>query len=189
MSSQIGELLASLCAAFEDLEVDWYLFGAQAALVHGTARLTADVDVTVYLGEHEPRALIRVLTEAGFQVLREDPGFVERTRVLPVQHVVSSIPVDIVIAGPGIEEMFLQRAKVHDLAGVQVPVACAEDLVVMKLLGGRPKDMDDISAILAAKQNDLDFELVKDTLLLIEQALDRSDLVSEFERAVERISE
>jgi DNA-directed RNA polymerase subunit F len=68
------------------------------------------------------------------------------------------------------------------LGGVKVPVACAEDVIVMKILGGRPKDLDDVSAILAAKRHDLDLELVKDTLRLIEQALDRSDLVSELER-------
>jgi predicted nucleotidyltransferase len=102
--------------------------------------------------------------------------------VLPVRHTATGIPVDIVIAGPGIEELFLQRAQVHDLGGVKVPVACAEDVIVMKILGGRPKDLDDVSAILAAKRHDLDLELVKDTLRLIEHALDRSDLVSELER-------
>jgi hypothetical protein len=56
MGSPISDLLASRRDACEDLGVGWYLFGAQAALVHGTARLTADVDVTVDLGEYVPVA-------------------------------------------------------------------------------------------------------------------------------------
>jgi hypothetical protein len=182
MGSAIGDLLASLRDAFEHLGVGWYLFGAQAALVHGTARLTADVDVTVDLGKFAPDTLMEILETAGFRALRDDPEFVARTRVLPVRHTATGMPVDIVIAGPGIEELFLQRAQVHDLGGVKVPVACAEDVIVMKILGGRPKDLDDVLAILAAKRHDLDLELVKDTLRLIEHALDRSDLVSELER-------
>ena len=47
MSSHIGEVLATLGTCFDSLGVRWYLFGAQAAIFHGVARLTADVDVTV----------------------------------------------------------------------------------------------------------------------------------------------
>ena len=47
MSSHIGEVLAALGTCFDSLGVRWYLFGAQAAIFHGVARLTADVDITV----------------------------------------------------------------------------------------------------------------------------------------------
>ncbi len=46
------------------------------------------------------------------------------------------MPVDIVLGGPGIEELFLERAEVHDIEGILVPVARAENLVVMKILAG-----------------------------------------------------
>src|SRR6185437_9791873 len=100
-----------------------------------------------------------------------DPGFVERTRVLPVAHVAVGVPVDIVLGGPGIEESFLARAKVLDLEGVRVPVARAEDVVVMKLLAGRPKDVDDVVAILTAHPDDLDLGLVRGTIRMLEEAL------------------
>jgi len=37
--------------------VDWYIFGAQAALIWGRPRLTSDVDVTVRLGAVEFESL------------------------------------------------------------------------------------------------------------------------------------
>lgn len=46
MRSPIADLLAALASAFDTLGMSWYLFGAQAAIVYGVARLTADVDVT-----------------------------------------------------------------------------------------------------------------------------------------------
>ena len=74
------------------------------------------------------------------------------------------------------EELFLARAKVFEVDGVRVPVACAEDIVVMKLLSGRAKDVDDVVAILAAHPDDLDLELVRSTIRMLEAALDQSDL-------------
>ncbi len=37
--SPIGELLAAVRAALEPLGIRWYLFGAQAAILYGAARL------------------------------------------------------------------------------------------------------------------------------------------------------
>lgn len=65
-------------------------------------------------------------------------------------------------------------------------MASAEDLIVMKVLAGRAKDVDDVHAILNAHPTDLDVALIRGTLREVEQALNRSDLVSAFERARRR---
>ena len=169
------------------LGVGWYLFGAQAALLYGAARLTADVDVTVDLGPRAASALVAALTAAGFELrMRDDlDAFIARTRVVPLVHLPSGLPLDIVLAGPGPEEMFLRRARRHEVEGVPVPVASPEDVVAMKILAGRPKDLEDALAILVANRG-LDTVLPRDTLRLLEQALDRSDLVSAFEELARR---
>ena len=66
MPSPVAELLAALHDALEPITPRWYLFGAQAALLHGAARLTADVDVTVDAGDVAPADLIAALRDAGF---------------------------------------------------------------------------------------------------------------------------
>lgn len=184
MLSPFADVLASLARAFERAGLRWYLFGAQAAIIHGAARLTADVDVTAHLEGTPPQALVDALLEAGFTLRLPDPEFVARTRVLPVTHVTSGIPADIVFAGPGLEEMFLSRAKVLDVDGVRVPVACAEDVVVMKLLASRAKDVDDVVAILAAHPDDLDLELVRATIRMLEEALGQSDISPALDQAL-----
>jgi hypothetical protein len=68
---------------------------------------------------------------------------------------------------------------------VPVPVARAEDIVVMKILAERPKDIEDVVSILAAHP-DLDLDLVRSTLRLLEEALDQSDLLPALERARQR---
>jgi hypothetical protein len=182
--SPFADILAALARAFEHAGLRWYLFGAQAAIIHGAARLTADVDVTTHLDGAPPQVLVSALEHAGFMLRVPDPEFVAQTRVLPVTHVPSGIPADIVLAGPGIEELFLARAKVFEVDGVRVPVASAEDIVVMKLLAGRAKDVDDVVAILAAHPDDLDLDLVRSTLRMLEEALDQTDLLPALEQAL-----
>ncbi len=46
MPSPALDLLSDLKKALENLGLRWYLFGAQAVVVHGRPRLTEDVDVT-----------------------------------------------------------------------------------------------------------------------------------------------
>lgn len=175
-------VLADLKRVLAALQVDWYLFGAQAALIHGASRATADVDVTVRLGATSPTRLASTLTQRGFELRIDNPSFVRRTRVLPIVHVATSIPVDLVFAGPGLEEAFLQGAKMRDFGGVRVPVASAEDLIVMKILAGRDKDLDDVLAIVQARGAQLDAKRVLGTLAMVEEALGQSDLVPTWQR-------
>ena len=44
----------------------WYLFGAQAAIFHGAARLAAGVDITVDPGTRTAGELAMALGAAGF---------------------------------------------------------------------------------------------------------------------------
>ena len=186
MRSALSEALAALARALETLDARWYLFGAQAALLYGAARLTADIDVTVRLGDQNTAELIRVLEASGFTLrVRDVDDFVARTRVLPLLHRGSGMPVDLVLAGPGLEELFLKRRRRRMLDGVSVPVASPEDMVVMKVLAGRGKDEDDAVAILAA-QRKLKLERVRRTLDMLERALDQSDLRPRFETLLRR---
>jgi hypothetical protein len=182
-SPPIADLLAQLERAFARQGVRWFLFGAQAAILYGVARLSADVDVTVDLGARSSAELVSTLAEAGFDLRVGDvAGFVETTRVLPFVHRASRIPVDVVLAGPGIEEQFFAGAEQRMVGEARVPVAAAEDLVAMKVLAGRPRDLDDVTAIIRARHGNLDLDRIQATLGLLEGALDRRDLRSEFDR-------
>ena len=177
MASPVAELLAAFGSVADRLGVPWYLFGAQAALLYGAARLTADVDVTVDLGTHPTHALVDGLSIAGFELrVRDVDQFVERTRVIPLVHVSTGLPLDVVLAGPGPEALFLARVQHRDVEGISVPVASPEDLVVMKVLAGRSKDLEDVRAILTAHRSDLDLGHLRETLHALESALDQSDL-------------
>jgi hypothetical protein len=159
----------------------WYLFDAQAVIAYGVPRLTADVDVTVALAADAPDRFARDMEQAGFARRVSDPDFVLRTRVLPFVHLATSMPLDVVFAGSGLEEAFLDRAQVVDIGGVKVPLIARGDLIVAKVLAGRPKDLDDARALWRLHGHELNAASIRETLGELEQALGQSDLVSAFD--------
>ena len=102
MPSPVADFLEDLSLALDAMRVRWYLFGAQAALLYGASRLTADVDITIHFPAGlDTTMLADGLNIHGFQVRITNPAFIAQTRVLPVVHAASSLPADLVIAGPG----------------------------------------------------------------------------------------
>ncbi|MBN1611035.1 MAG: hypothetical protein JW940_30670 [Polyangiaceae bacterium] len=180
-TSRVASLLADLAEALSEFGARWYVFGAQAAIVHGAQRLTADVDVTLDLGSRPVADLLKTLQRRGFSPQIPDPRFIETTRVIPIVHRRSAIPVDLVLAGPGLEDLFFERVQAIRVGARKINFAAPEDLIAMKILSGRPKDIDDIEAILAARR-DLDIGVIRETLCLAETLLDQSDLCPTFEQ-------
>ncbi len=164
----------------------WYLFGAQAVVAYGVPRLSADVDVTLALVPDDPDRFARDMNAAGFALRVDDPDFVRRTRVMPFVHVPTGMPLDVVLAGSGLEDEFLDRARVTDIGGTAVPILDVGDLIIAKVLAGRPKDMDDASALWRLHGRTLGADRIRDTLRLLEEALSRSDLVARFDAIARR---
>jgi hypothetical protein len=181
-----AELLADLAVALDALGARWYVFGAQAALVWGRPRLTTDVDVTVKCSVSTDQ-LVRALDTRGFS-LRIDATetFVRTTRVVPCEHRASGLALDVVLAGPGLEDLFLERAVPIDVAGTVVPFISPEDLIVTKLLAGRAKDIEDVRGVLSARGSALDITQIRTTLGLLEDALGQSDLMPVFDHELSR---
>ncbi|KYF89799.1 hypothetical protein BE20_19620 [Sorangium cellulosum] len=179
-------LLADLAAALRRRRLRWYVFGAQAAVAYGRPRMTADVDVTVDLAQTSSLALVDDLSRAGFDLriqLGED--FLREARLLPLVHRPTSMPIDVVIAASSLHIEFLARRRLIDLGGVRVPMISPEDLVVTKVLAGRPKDLEDVRGVLL-EQHDLDLDRIRDLLGELEAALGEDRLIRRLERLLRK---
>lgn len=159
----------------------WYVFGAQAVIAYGVPRLSADVDVTLALVPNSPEDFARDMVAAGFVLRVDDPEFVRRTRVMPFIHDSTGMPLDVVLAGSGLEDEFLERAALTDIGGLVIPFIDRSDLIIAKLLAGRPKDLDDARTLWKLHGSTLDTLRIRRMLQLLEEALTQSDLVSSFE--------
>ena len=72
----------------------------------------------------------------------------------------------------------------HDFDGVSVPIVEVSDLVVMKVLADRPKDIEDVVTLLQIQAASIDLARVRRTLQMLESALGQSDLIPALDRAI-----
>jgi hypothetical protein len=179
---EVAELFHALAAVMSEEGLPWYLFGAQAAMIWGSPRFSLDADITVAIERSRVESFVGVMKLHGFDLRFSDSEFVERSRVFPFVHRSTGIQLDVVLAGPGFEEDFLRRAISVDVMGTKIPVISPEDLIITKVLAGRPKDEEDIRNVIAFRKASLDAERIRSVLHLLEQALGQSDLLPLFER-------
>jgi hypothetical protein len=69
----------------------------------------------------------------------------------PTCHQTSEIDVDISFGLFPFEREAVAHAITHEVGGILVPLPTAEDLLVMKAIAHRPRDIVDIESILAAQ--------------------------------------
>jgi Nucleotidyltransferase of unknown function (DUF6036) len=143
-------------------------------------RLSADVDVTLRLTPDSPERFVEEMRVAGFELRMNDPEFVRRTRV-PFVHITSGMPLDVVLAGSGLADEFLTRARLLVIEGLSVPTIDPEDLIIAKVLAGRPKDLGDARGLRAARGEGMDVARMASVLKLLEEALGQSDLMPAFD--------
>lgn len=136
-SPKLADSYVELTEALDRLGVPWALAGAFAVMTHsGRVRDTTDVDFLVAWHDE----LLETIEGVGFVVYRvhADPG--------DPPHVVRSRKGDDVAD-------FLVALSDYQLTALDRSVdnlLTVEDVLVHKLIAGRPRDLDDIRAILAA---------------------------------------
>lgn len=177
--------LQAIDRALSPLGIRWYVFGAQAVIAAGAVRQTADIDITT---EDVPAARLRAaLARAGY-VLRRDVEGVEdliaHHRILPLEHRKTGLQLDVVRAGPGLEEAMLARAIARKVGRRSIPFIETNDLVVLKILAARGKDLDDVRALLRSQSPEIDARVIRQRLRELGTLLDDSTLVEAFDALV-----
>ena len=114
--------------------------------------------------------------------------FAQRQRVLLLRHP-NGAKTDIAMGAFPFEMSAVRRAKKVELApGYRLHICSPEDLIVTKILAGRPKDIEDIRSVIHQRGASLDEARIREVLSLLEEALGQSDLLPVFEKEwVERM--
>ncbi len=145
--TELEEALGELASALESLGVPYALIGGLAVSVWGEARATLDVDLAVWVEAAEIGATVDALCRRFQSVSRDPADFVRATRVLPLT-TSRSVRADIVFGLLPAERDIVQRATLMDVAGTSVRVASVEDLILMKLVSERERDLEDARRLL-----------------------------------------
>jgi predicted nucleotidyltransferase len=135
--------------------VDFVLIGGYAAVLHGSPRVTRDLDVCYATDTENLRALARVLDELNARLagVEEDLPFAADERTLSRVELLTldtdAGRLDLLTAPAGFRgyERLRANAARYDIGGFLVKVAEIEDLISMKAAAGRPKDLADIAEL------------------------------------------
>lgn len=143
------QLLQSLAAELERQSIPYMVIGGQAVLLHGEPRLTRDIDVTLGVNAQRLPSLLDVIRSIGLSVRVDDPtGFVRQTMVLPCEQTSTGIRVDFIFSDSPYESEAMTRVIRRRVGGSEVRYASVEDLIIHKLVAGRPRDMEDVRGVL-----------------------------------------
>ena len=147
---------------FEDNDISYAMIGGFAVAAWGELRATRDVDFLC--GAQDLQHLTSALKASGY-------CFEHRTGDLddPISDVIridvgsgeSMYRIDVLAgirwAPPGL----LQRSRTVQLELVNLKVAGPEDMIILKLLGGSPLDMEDARGILRIQKQRIDRALLR----------------------------
>ncbi|HEY2412923.1 MAG TPA: nucleotidyltransferase [Pirellulaceae bacterium] len=138
--------------------IPYALIGGLAVSLRGQPRVTADVDMVILADVPRSLSLLNGLATTKFKPLFDGAAeVVEKSFILPLRHRVTNVKVDLALGLSGFEQQLLQRAKRVIVAATEIVVATAEDLLLMKILAGRPQDDQDVQGLVIAQGKHLDW--------------------------------
>jgi hypothetical protein len=152
--------------------VPYALIGGLAVSLRGQPRVTADVDIVIGADVERSLRLVAMLERTSFKPLFDGvEEVVQSAFILPLRHRVTHVKVDLALGLSGFEQRAVVRAEPMDLAGSNVLVATAEDLLIMKILAGRPQDDQDVRGLLVAQGDHLDWQYCEQVAAELSDAL------------------
>lgn len=147
--STFSALLARIASALETRGIAYMVIGGHAAILYGEPRLTRDIDVAVALGPDQLGRLLDVVRGAGLVPAQGAEELARRNYVLPCSDPATQLDVDIILAVSAYEDEAMGRTRAVAVGGAPVRFASPEDVLIHKIVAGRPRDIEDARAILA----------------------------------------
>jgi predicted nucleotidyltransferase len=161
--ADLPDLAARLSEALDAARIPHAVSGAVALGAHGFVRATADIDVLVVVPSIRLPEVFSIVRGLGFQ--GDDADLIEAIRQRFVAEMrAGPATVELLVPVLPYHRSLVDRAVRLPVGGRSVPFVSAEDLVVLKMLWRRTKDVADVQALLAAKGRSLDRDYVKRTL-------------------------
>lgn len=136
-------------------EHDYIIIGGIAASIIGEPRVTADIDVDIVINNEDVPDFLDKAAEAGFEVPVKK--CIESARQSGVfQIFFGQYHIDFIIASTDLEAAAFDRARTIKLYGIKAFFPSPEDLILLKIIPGRDKDLLDAKSIVLRHKGKLD---------------------------------
>jgi predicted nucleotidyltransferase len=168
--AKLLEIVDALADVFDRLQVLYAISGALANNFWGIVRTTQDIDCLIAVPTIKLQLLADGLNEIGCS-FRNDAGEQLAITVPILREQINQqkfiechcglVLVELFVPIVHHHEEILRRAIPIKLGAREVPVITAEDLILLKLVFHRPKDLQDIRGILWVQRGRLDLDYMR----------------------------
>ncbi len=187
LSSGIISALADVAKFVADHRGRATVIGGIAVIARGVPRLTRDIAIAVAGADVTSSALVTELGRAGIVPRIADAiDFADENQVLLMKHEATGVEIDVSRAWLPFELEALAAAPAESLAGVSVPIARPEDLVIFKAVAWRPVDQQDVERLLALHGDEVDVARVRRYVKELGDALE-IDRLRDLDAMLERV--
>jgi len=167
------ESLQRLLHKFNDRGV---IIGGIAVGFLGKPRFTADVDAVFLLSTQDiPQFLEFARVENIIPRIQNAQEFARKNRVLLLKHKPTETDIDISLGILPFEEEMVERGSTKYFANLSIRLPTPEDLIIMKAIAHRSKDLEDIRTI-ADKYPNLDIQRIEQWVKSFGEVLEIRDL-------------
>lgn len=171
-------LLKKVARELKKRSIPYMVIGGQAVLLYGEPRLTRDIDITLGINVDELDRILEVVVALKLTIpVQNEKEFVARTMVLPAIEEESGIRIDFIFSFSPYEKQAIERAREVRLGRTPIRFGSLEDVVIHKVIAGRPRDIDDIRSMLL-KNRDYDSNYIEKWLREFDVALGETFLGS-----------
>ena len=171
VNERFDDAIVRVANLLESHELAFALIGGLASSIRGRLRVTADIDIVVDCEVSAAVSLLKQLDEKSFRPFVDDAEIsIRQFYILPIEDVASGTPIDLAIGASGFEKLVVQRASTP--AGYSIPVATAEDLLLMKLMAGRTQDVSDVKGIVELRKDTIDWDYCIEIAGQLQEAFD-----------------
>ncbi|HEY0683776.1 MAG TPA: nucleotidyl transferase AbiEii/AbiGii toxin family protein [Steroidobacter sp.] len=170
------------------IKAEAVVVGGVAVSILGRPRFTQDIDALAIISESEWSAAVD--EAANYGIVPRINGAVEfarQSRVLLLKHQESSIEIDVILGGLPFEEDAVINAQRYAIGGVSVRLPKVEDLMIMKAVAHRPRDLQDIEGLLESHPN-LDLRSVRQWVREFASVTAMSDVIEDFDKLLSRLN-
>lgn len=181
----LSAVLSSLSQWLKDQQVRYAIIGGVAIGFVAQPRATQDVDAVIWIDLDRVDDFLESGKDFGFVPRIPDPvSFARKTRVLLLRHQQTNIGIDLSCGALPFEQEMLDRSTELDVGPINLRVATPEDLIILKAVAHRQRDLIDIDNLLSVHR-ELDVDRIRSWVREFAEFLDMPELISDLEKLLQ----
>ena len=152
--NDLDAALQDVVSTLDALACPYAVMGGLAVRTYGIPRPTRDVDVTVSIDRSRLPELFESLEAKGYTTPEAyQRGWVDEIAGMPLvklrtYHSTGGVDVDLFLAESEFQRSLIARRRPTPIEDRLIDLVSPEDLVLLKLLAGRPRDRADVGDVL-----------------------------------------